>query len=251
MNIKNTLLITAFSSALLACGGGSSQGVSESPESLGSAVFYMVKSKSGKYQINLTEDKSKPNVIETVELDENDTQSIIVDGSRINLSDDSKVGMFADLKGMLIGEYRHPGKDEHFLFTVGTLTRNMPVAGTANYKGKSFGYIADDGKYRKLAEGALFNVDFGNKKITGKVAYYDIKADIIGNVFRGDNLLDENIKDGKKPYQYIGKVHIEGGFYGQDAAKMAGSFASTGVYTEKDKNPVKEESFGVFGAEKK
>ncbi|AXT93114.1 transferrin-binding protein-like solute binding protein [Moraxella catarrhalis] len=97
-----------------------------------------------------------------------------------------------------------------------------------------------------------FDVDFANKKVTGKLISnqlsgtavtakerYKIEADIHGNRFRGSATASDKAEDSKSkhPFTSDAKDRLEGGFYGPKGEELAGKFLT-------DDNKL----FGVFGA---
>ena len=123
-----------------------------------------------------------------------------------------------------------------YLFAQGTETKNMPTTGIAKYQGRAvYGnreLDKDAGKesYNMMPANSSFDVDFGKKTVTGtisnaekKFADISLSAKIDGNRFEG-------VKD---------NYTTKGGFYGPDAAEMAGTFVSKDY-----------KSGGAFGATK-
>lgn len=101
------------------------------------------------------------------------------------------------------------------VFAQGELTQNMPASGTAKFSGyhvytDASGAIvtaADNGK------SANFDVDFGKKTLTGKLASaantFNVSANINGNSFKGTS---------------SDKTVVQGNFFGSGAAEMGGTF---------------------------
>lgn len=116
------------------------------------------------------------------------------------------------------------------VFTQGELTQNMPASGTAKFSGyhvytDASGAIVtatDNGK------SANFDVDFGKKTLTGKLASaantFNVSANINGNSFKGTS---------------SDKTVVQGNFFGSGAAEMGGTF----------RNDAKKIT-GAFGAAK-
>lgn len=115
------------------------------------------------------------------------------------------------------------------------------------YRGSWYGHIANGTSWSGNAsdkEGgnrAEFTVDFGAKKINGKLtaenrqaATFTIEGDIEGNGFSGtaktDNLgfdLDQS-DNTRTPKAYITDAKVQGGFYGPRAEELGGWFAYPG-----------------------
>lgn len=123
-----------------------------------------------------------------------------------------------------------------YLFAQGAETKNMPTTGTAKYQGHAFYGNRELDKdvskesYNMMPANSSFDVDFGKKTVTGTIsnaekefADISLSAKIDGNRFEG-------VKD---------NYTTKGGFYGPDAAEMAGTFVSKDY-----------KSAGAFGAKK-
>ena len=112
-------------------------------------------------------------------------------------------------------------------FVHGVETTNMPTSGQFKYSGL---HMNSDGKGAGFQGGknsAELTADFGARKLTGTLTgaaneTYQINADIKGNRFSGTA---------------ADKTYSEGGFYGNNAAEVAGSYK-------------KGDITGVFGAQK-
>lgn len=158
--------------------------------------------------------------------------------------------------------------------------KNLPVSGVAKYKGTwSFITATENGKRYSLfsASGAYnrrsaisedidnlenhprdagltseFSVDFGKKKLTGKLYYneretelnkskdkkhqlYDLEADVHSNRFRGK--VKPTKKESSKEHPFTSEGTLEGGFYGRNGEELGGKFLAG------DKKV-----FGVFSA---
>lgn len=116
-----------------------------------------------------------------------------------------------------------------YLFAQGAETKNMPTTGTVKYQGHAV--YGDEKVDEMVSATSSFDVDFGKKTVTGtisnaekKFADISLSAKIDGNRFEG-------VKD---------NYTTKGGFYGPDAAEMAGTFISKDY-----------KSGGAFGATKK
>lgn len=98
------------------------------------------------------------------------------------------------------------------VFSMGQVTTNMPITGTAVYNGLSLGSRTGD----VYGEGtSRFNVDFGAKTISGTVsnaAYSaDLRGTISGAAFSGAH----------------NGVNMSGNFYGPNAAELGGVYNGT------------------------
>lgn len=93
---------------------------------------------------------------------------------------------------------------EAHLFAQGELSTSTPTTGTATYKGN--GAYLNNGQI-SLAE-AEFNVDYGQKTLSGKVGNTALAATISGNGFAGT-------KD---------SVSTTGHFYGAGAVELGGTY---------------------------
>ncbi|HID8724450.1 TPA: transferrin-binding protein-like solute binding protein [Neisseria meningitidis] len=135
----------------------------------------------------------------------------------------------------------HKGRDiDLFLKGIRTAETNIPQTGKARYIGTWEARIGKpiqwDNKADKAAK-AEFNVDFGNKSISGKLteqngvepAFYIEKGVIDGNGFHatartresGINLSGTGSTD-PKTFQ-ASDLRVEGGFYGPQAAELGGT----------------------------
>lgn len=112
------------------------------------------------------------------------------------------------------------------LVAQGQETAQMPATGTARYSGLAV-HIARGGT--PVQGTSQFTVDYGAKTVSGSItpqggAAIGLNAAISGNRFEG--------------YSSNGEVHTAGGFYGANAAEMAGVYGSSGRFS------------GAFGAAK-
>ena len=142
------------------------------------------------------------------------------------------------------------GNNKHALFVQGNLTTNMP-SGTATYSGQVLHY-----RGRVLNNPGVLvgpNIDYtthnGTFTATANFADKTLSATINSkdNSFMGTKTFDAIIKgnrfesDGSSP-----KQTIEGGFYGVDAAEIAGKYQFVDDLSEL----VSNSGFGVFGGKK-
>ena len=102
----------------------------------------------------------------------------------------------------------------------------MPTTGSAQYNGLSV-HLPRNGS--PINGTSQFRVDFANKTVTGTVtpdghAAIGLNAAINGNTFSGTSA--------------NGSVNTSGGFYGSQAAEMAGVYSESGQFS------------GAFGATK-
>lgn len=123
------------------------------------------------------------------------------------------------------GYLKQANQTDAYLFAHGNGTAQMPATGSAGYQGLA---IHRGGNSAAPVQGtADFNVNFGSKTLTGTVAPggvapISLQAAISGNTFSGDH----------------NGVQTKGGFYGQNAAEMAGVYQKQGQFS------------GAFGAKK-
>lgn len=127
------------------------------------------------------------------------------------------------------GYYEDDATDQEYYFYQGQKTdaSKIPTTGTATYTGQSV-YDCDDCNDQIITGTSTFNVDFGNKALTGKVqnekATVNLNATINGNSFVGTSA------DG---------TATSGAFFGTDAEELAGTYVNTA-----------REFGGSFGAKK-
>ena len=136
----------------------------------------------------------------------------------------------ADLQYARFGviSYTQEGKDYIFHQGVETAERDMPRVGTANYTGNAVGYRTADGFVETGT--ANFTANFVTKKMTKA----DINFKTLGQFSLKNARIDDDEFEGRN-----GSLKMEGNFYGQKAAELAGKFSDT------SKGVV-----GVFGAKK-
>lgn len=147
------------------------------------------------------------------------------------------------------GSYRY----QDFLFHQGDITTNMPNEGQATYRGSAVHVLAQtqgSGNYPGTLEA---KADFGTKKLDIAVtaapqkrdtifAGLNIKGvDIKGSQFVGNQLDAEKRRVASRNSQELvtqpTKVNVEGAFYGDQAAEMAGTYSTS-------------DAKGVFGGHK-
>lgn len=139
--------------------------------------------------------------------------------------------------------------DAQSMFLQGERTDEKEIPSEQNvvYRGSWYGHIANGTSWSGNAsdkEGgnrAEFTVDFGAKKINGKLtaenrqaATFTIEGDIEGNGFSGTAKtaesgfdLDQSNTTGT-PKAYITNAKVQGGFYGPKAEELGGWFAYSG-----------------------
>ncbi|MDO4693455.1 MAG: Slam-dependent surface lipoprotein [Eikenella sp.] len=124
------------------------------------------------------------------------------------------------------GYLKLPNQTEGYLFAHGKPTEQMPTAnGIVKYSGLSL--HRGQSPSTAVQGTAKFDVNFANKTLTGTVsptgvAPINLQATISGNTFAGE-------RNG---------VQTNGGFYGPNAAEMAGVYRQQGQFS------------GAFGAKK-
>ncbi|HHF3913300.1 TPA: transferrin-binding protein-like solute binding protein [Haemophilus influenzae] len=141
-----------------------------------------------------------------------------------------------------------------FLLGLRTAKADIPATGNVKYHGSWFGYISDGttsyspsgDKERKKNAVAEFDVDFGNKKLTGELKRHDtgntvfrINADFKnGNDFTGTATAKDLVIDGNNSQTSNTKINIttevKGAFYGPKASELGGYFTYNGNPTVKN-----------------
>lgn len=141
-----------------------------------------------------------------------------------------------------------------FLLGHRTAKADIPATGNVKYHGSWFGYISDGttsyspsgDKERKKNAVAEFDVDFGNKKLTGELKRHDtgntvfrINADFKnGNDFTGTATARDLVIDGNNSQTSNTKINIttevKGAFYGPKASELGGYFTYNGNPTVKN-----------------
>lgn len=133
----------------------------------------------------------------------------------------------------------------YFLQGERTATKEMPTSGEVNYKGTWEGYISDSAVWSTSAGNqnggsrAEFEVDFGSKKIAGKLTAEErinptfiIHGSLDGNGFNGkastgkDGFNLDPAATNSSRIVHIQNVDVKGGFFGKDASELGGSFHS-------------------------
>ena len=140
------------------------------------------------------------------------------------------------------------------LFVQGKLSDSLP-GGTATYKGDVLHFRSrnlteggnwfSDGNTLRSAGSFTATVDFAGKSLNGKInsgdgsfmGIQEFKGSLDGNRFTG------TWKNGEKG-------SISGGFYGANAAEMAGRYSYVKDAPEKANKYITNNSFGVFGGKK-
>lgn len=162
---------------------------------------------------------------------------------------------------------------EQSMFLQGERTDEKEIPSEQNvvYRGSWYGHIANGTSWSGNAsdkEGgnrAEFTVDFGAKKINGKLtaenrqaATFTIEGDIEGNGFSGTAKTAESGFDldqsntTRTPKAYITDAKVQGGFYGPKAEELGGWFAYPGDKQTKNATNASGNSSAtvVFGAKR-
>ncbi len=255
MKIKNTLLIVALSGGLVACGsssdGGSGGdgkfGISSDVNTFGTSAYR--ETHSDRDRLHLIGKKKDRDFLASVHYKGNDF--IVIDGEEIRIDGDDSYERFYefyDTEHVTLGLFWDKKKANTFLFAVGSSpTKDMPKGNGEKVPYYGEARLSDIEGLEPENRGAMFLVDFDKHELEGQIAGayngHAVKAKITGNTFAGNNTynsrMDEHI-------EYTN--HIEGGFYGAQAAEMAGTFALT---AKEDGQATSEyDQFGVFGARK-
>lgn len=163
------------------------------------------------------------------------------------------------------------GAQSMFLQGERTDEKEIPSEQNVVYRGSWYGHIANSTSWSGNAsnkEGgnrAEFTVDFGAKKINGKLtadnrqaATFTIEGDIEGNGFSGtaktaDSGFDLDQSDNTRtPKAYITDAKVKGGFYGPKAEELGGWFAYPGDKQTKNATNASGNSSAtvVFGAKR-
>lgn len=146
-----------------------------------------------------------------------------------------------------------------FLLGLRTPSSEIPKEGSAKYHGSWFGYITD-GKTsyspsgdKKRDKNALaeFDVDFGNKTLTGTLKRHDTQNPVFsieanfknsGNAFEGTATAKNFVIDGNNSHTGNTSINIttkvNGAFYGPNATELGGYF----TYNGKDTTPKNSEN---------
>ncbi len=216
MNTKQTLLVLALSSVLVACGSGSSGGSSDNSPNTASTTNKVNNSKEMQSllaKINYLEKKKNK--------DDRDEKTLLSLKSRL-----AKLTREESIKKQQRKEIETIAND----FTKLTPINNIPTTGTVRYINHF---------------GSIFNVNFATKKLTGhhveslskhtpdgiKIIARNITADIKGNRFNGTfDAKAYRAGVGKNMGFVEGSVGglIDGGFYGNNAKKIKGNMYFNG-----------------------
>lgn len=137
----------------------------------------------------------------------------IINGKKFTHDVSVCCGKYTDTTfGIAIG--LDPSQNDYFFYN-GNPTQNMPSAGKANYVGDAI--IQDERFDDDIFAQSKFNVDFGNKKLSGtltsKIEPIRIEGTISGNSFNGTAKTDAWASS---------KGITEGKFYGNNAKEMSG-----------------------------
>lgn len=145
--------------------------------------------------------------------------------------------------------------ETYYQFLLGhrTVSSKIPKMGSAKYHGSWFGYITDGktsyspsgDKKRENNAVAEFNVDFGQKKLTGTLKRHDTGNPVFSieanfnnssNAFTGTATATNFVIDGNNSQNKNTQINIttdvKGAFYGPDASELGGYF----TYNPTDKN---------------
>lgn len=242
MNTKNTLLVLALTSVLVACGSSSSQGSTppkDKPhagntggENTGGGNTGNGSTDNGVAEVEgivLTGDDGEPMLYYGVKSD--NLNSITIKGVTMNLLPEGYtdngfyVEKFGSGEGKKIvsgNKYKYTrfgvndcdycgDEDTEFgVFAQGKVTKDMPTTGQATYAGDAIGGFAAEGG--EFSTGTSYvRVNFGNKEVVGKLGQWknphmptlNFNAKISGSKFVGTG--------------------VKGGFFGPQAAEMGGA----------------------------
>ncbi|MDK4650875.1 transferrin-binding protein-like solute binding protein, partial [Kingella kingae] len=185
-------------------------------------------------------------------------RTVVVDGvsiqlpnktDRTTLTEADNYRIFNNLDNVVYGAAT--GNNKHALFVQGNLTADMP-SGTAKYSGQVLHYrgrvlngsgvLVGPGSDTGYTYNGTFTAtaDFSNKKLSATINSGDkwymgtktFDAVINGNRFKSD---------GSSPDKTI-----EGGFYGANAAEIAGKYQ----FIDGKSDTLSDSGFGVFGGKK-
>lgn len=220
--MKYTVLVALGATALLtACGGGSDSSPinnvssvqtpsptptpTPTPTTNNSIQGNIMSVASGKANANTTTSSSAIN-------------KVVINGSEVDFypagfssntlmlmaSNMQRVGGSSNLAYTRYGYIREGASGTPHLFAQGQVTTTMPTTGTATYQGNAA--HLENGSVSLV--GAKFNVDYGQKTLTGTVGTRDLSATISGNTFSGAN----------------NGLSTTGRFYGTNAAELGGTY---------------------------
>lgn len=136
-----------------------------------------------------------------------------------------------------------------FLLGLRTVSSEIPKMGNVKYVGSWFGYLSDGStsysttgnKQRDKSGVSVFNVDFANKNLTGKLKRADTGNTVFSiyatfkdgkNDFTGTATAKDVVIDSKNTQATPPKVNftttVNGAFYGPDASELGGYFTYNG-----------------------
>lgn len=133
-----------------------------------------------------------------------------------------------------------------FLLGQRTVSSEIPKEGSAQYRGNWFGYISDgETSYSATDKNAVaeFDVNFADKKLTGKLKRHDTRNTVFsieanlknGNDFTGTATATNFVIDGKNSQTRNTPINIttevKGAFYGPKASELGGYFTYNGKDT--------------------
>ncbi len=139
-----------------------------------------------------------------------------------------------------------------FLLGQRTVSSEIPKEGSAQYRGNWFGYISDgETSYSATDKNAVaeFDVNFADKKLTGKLKRHDTRNTVFsieanlknGNDFTGTATATNFVIDGKNSQngntQINIKTEVNGAFYGPNATELGGYFTYNGKDTTPKNSP--------------
>lgn len=146
--------------------------------------------------------------------------------------------------------------ETYYQFLLGhrTVSSEIPKEGSAQYRGNWFGYISDgETSYSATDKNAVaeFDVNFADKKLTGKLKRHDTQNPVFNieatfqngsNDFKGTATAENFVIDGNNSQngntQINIKTEVNGAFYGPNATELGGYF----TYNGKDTTPKNSES---------
>ncbi|MDK4697344.1 CAP domain-containing protein [Kingella negevensis] len=209
---------------------------------MGAGVVYVPGSKYGYYWVQIFADDATTskyyfdsNIAETN--NKAPLTSLLVDGVSIplniqsgqwqNFSGNNHSGTVSGYTYTRFGVVKNNDVNRYQTFYQGTPTANMPQTGSATYVGQA---VVVSGQKTNTQAAAQFNANFQSKSLTGTIrssgqTIINLKAGITGNTFHSDAGAD---------------VETHGGFFGNNAAELAGDFR------EQKANG----KIGAFGAKK-
>ncbi|SUO94004.1 Slam-dependent surface lipoprotein [Suttonella ornithocola] len=238
MKYSQLTLLISTALFLTACGGGGSSdlsatsNVSNNNHSNTSETNFNNNNSSGhkpanlatNHAIKLSIQDAQVTQLENVDNQSVDLNQLIVDGQTIPLTYPGISAVsFISINGSNVSgnhmSYARYGTvnsaNGPYIFSQGQVTpaKEIPQTGIATYKGLSV-YVS---KEREASTGSSeFNVDFGQKTLTGNIHIKDItdialNANIQGNTFKGKT---------------VEGVETQGSFYGPKAAELSGVYSN-------------------------